>query len=245
MPPSRRSVLVAGSLALTQTWDTSSSLAPRRFEESGTDLERNDRGRLLTVVTKPRALSPIDYAPPDLVTWRESAYEFRAEVADQLERLFAAAKSDGVLLRVISGYRSYATQAETYRSWVRISGRASADATSAKPGHSEHQTGLAVDLDGADGACYLDACFGSSREGRWVARTAYRFGFILSYPKGYRERTGYVYEPWHLRYVGPAAATAMRDLDVALLADFTSLPYAAARLGWFLSKRLAGPSPTR
>lgn len=190
---------------------------------------------MLALVGKRRPLRPQGYAPSDLVPWPEdAAYQLRAEVADQLAQLFAAAPAGGGGLRVISGYRSYQTQAETYASWVRGYGQASADATSARPGHSEHQTGLAVDLDTTRGECYLDACFAATTEGRWVARNAFRFGFVLSYPDGYRDRTGYTYEPWHIRYVGPQAARAMRRLGVVLLEDFVSPPYSAARLGWVL-----------
>ncbi len=235
--PSRRSVLLATAVGVGAPWvlPAGSAVAwPTRDNGRLTDLERHDRQHLLAVVTKQRPLAPRDYAPPDLVPWRDPAYQLRAEVADQLDRMFGAAEAKGAHLRVISGYRSYETQAGTYESWVRAYGRASADATSARPGHSEHQTGLAVDLDGTRGECYLDACFGESTEGRWVARHAHRFGFILSYPEGYRGRTGYTYEPWHIRYVGPHVAGVMHRLGEALLADHLSPPHSSARLGWLL-----------
>lgn len=200
-----------------------------------TRLEREDPAHLLVLVDKRRPLAPRDYAPTDLVPWPDDpAYQLRAEVAVQLARLFAAAPSSGRGLRVISGFRSYETQGATFASWVREYGRASAEATSARPGHSEHQTGLAVDLDTTRGECNLDACFGATAEGRWVARNAYRFGFVVSYPQGYRDRTGYVYEPWHIRYVGPRVAQAMHDLGAVLLEDYLSAHHASARLGWSL-----------
>lgn len=235
--PSRRSVLLAGSVGVAAPSLLTAGAAaawPGRDQSPPTELERQDRKHLLVVVTKERPLAPRDYTPPDLVPWRDPAYQLRAEVADQLDRMFAAAEAKRVDLRVISGYRSYETQASTYESWVRSYGRASADATSARPGHSEHQTGLAVDLDTTRGECYLDACFGASTQGRWVARHAHRFGFILSYPKGSRGRTGYTYEPWHIRYVGPHVAGTMHRLGVALLADHLSPPQSSARLGWLL-----------
>lgn len=235
---SRRGLVAAASAALMPALSPEFISGLRARDLELTDLERNDRERLLTVVTKEEALSPLDYAPPDLVPWRDSAYEMRAEVVDQLESLFAAADRDDAQLRVISGFRSYATQGETYRSWVRTLGRSKAQASSARPGHSEHQTGLAVDLDGVDGECYLDPCFGKSVPGRWVATHAFRFGFVLSYPEGYEEQTGYVYEPWHIRYVGLSTAQAMHESGATLLQDYLSPPYAAARFGWRLGHQL-------
>lgn len=202
---------------------------PRRSEL--TELERRDRTRLLTVVTKSRPLDPIDYEPDDLVRWRDPAYELRAEVADQLERLFAAADDDSLGLRVISAYRSYRTQAGTYEFWVRTHGQAAADVTSARPGHSEHQTGLAVDLDGTSGGCYLQPCFGQTPTGRWVARNAHTFGFVLSYPRDLKHRTGYAYEPWHIRYVGPQVAWQMNQFGVPLLSDYLQPHVTSAGLG--------------
>lgn len=235
----RRTVLLAGSLGLVAPWSPGSAWASwSDADHRPTRLERDDRAHLLTLVGKQHPLTPRDYAPPDLVPWpADPAYQLRAEVADQLDRMVAAAKAERLGLRVISGYRSYETQTATYESWVRAYGRASAEATSARAGHSEHQTGLAVDLDTTRGECYLDACFGATGEGRWLAWHAYRFGFVLSYPDGYRDRTGYAYEPWHIRYVGPRAARVMHDLGVVLLADYRSLHLSSARLGWLLGTR--------
>ncbi|WP_165700028.1 M15 family metallopeptidase [Ornithinimicrobium ciconiae] len=199
-----------------------------------TDLERHDPELLLGVVTKQQPVAPLDYAPDDLERVPGTDYELRAEVLEQLDLLFAAAEEEDLGLRVISGFRSYDTQAGTYDYWARHYGRASADATSARPGHSEHQTGLAVDLDNTTGTCYLDPCFGETKEGRWVAEHAHEFGFILSYPQGARERTGYAYEPWHLRYVGPAVAGDMHTRGIALLPDYLGAPASSVRIGELL-----------
>ncbi len=235
---SRRSLMAAASAVLVPALSPGVASTLGVSDLRFTGLERSDREHLLAVVTKGEALRPVDYAPPDLVQWRDSAYEMRAEVVEQLESLFAAADRDEVYLRVISGFRSYETQGETYRSWVRTLGRSAAQVSSARPGHSEHQTGLAVDLDGTDGECYLDPCFGKSAPGRWVATNAFRFGFVVSYPKGYQDRTGYVYEPWHIRYVGPSTAQAMHQSGVTLLQDYLSPQYAVARIGWHLRHQL-------
>ena len=170
-----------------------------------TDLERHDPERLLGVVTKQQPVAPLDYAPDDLERVPGTDYELRAEVLEQLDLLFAAAEEEDLGLRVISGFRSYDTQA-----------------------------GLAVDLDNTTGTCYLDPCFGETKEGRWVAEHAHEFGFILSYPQGARERTGYAYEPWHLRYVGPAVAGDMHTRGIALLPDYLGAPASSVRIGELL-----------
>lgn len=205
--------------------------------QAPTELEQTEPHRLVDLITKDQAISPLDYEPDDLVTWSGTDYAVRVEVHDQLELMFAAAQDEDLGLRVISGYRSYDTQAGTYDWWLRHNGRAAADATSARPGHSEHQTGLAVDLDSASGECYLDQCFGETDEGRWVAAHAHEFGFVTSYPEGAREDTGYAYEPWHLRYVGPQVAADMDSRGITLLQDYTSVPASSVRLGVSLGSR--------
>lgn len=205
-------------------------------DRSLTDLESDDRDRLLVVITKDVPIAPLDYAPADLTSWRDSDYQLRAEVVEHLEDLFGAAENDGVQLRVVSGFRSYEIQAGTHEDWARRNGQAFADAVSARPGHSEHQSGLAVDLDSRGGECYLDACFGDTPEGGWVAQHAHRFGFVISYPEGLEGRTGYTYEPWHVRYVGPRISGAMDRLGIALLQDYLDSPARSADLGVVLGR---------
>lgn len=173
-----------------------------------TPLERDAHLRLYTLVTKALPLDPLMYVPPDLVAFRGGSHRLRAEVVTQLDALFEAAAAAGKpQLWVRSGYRSYAEQQETYDYWVRTVGQERADQIAARPGHSEHQLGLAADLGGP--SCSGWACFGETPEGRWVAANAHRFGFIIRYPAGGMPVTGYDYEPWHLRYVGPRAAWMM------------------------------------
>lgn len=202
-----------------------------------TALERDDAAHLLAVVTKAHPIQPLDYVPEDLVTWPGTDFELRAEVADQLALMFTAAEDDGQAYRVVSGYRSYDTQAGTYEYWARQSGSASADAVSALPGHSEHQTGLAVDLDNTSGECYFKACFGETAAGRWVAEHAHEFGFVISYPEGAQEVTGYAYEPWHIRYVGPQVAEDMDRRGYLLISTYLTPPAASVRLGELIGSR--------
>ena len=175
-------------------------------------METDDKARLYDLLTKTQAVSPLHYVPADLVSWRGTGHQVRPEVSVMLDALFddaAAAGRPGLYVK--SAYRSYAEQQATYDYWVRTVGRARADVISAKPGHSEHQLGLAVDLGGPN--CTGWACFGDTPEGRWVAAHAHEYGFIIRYPEGGTSVTGYEFEPWHLRYVGPRAAWMMHVRD--------------------------------
>lgn len=160
----------------------------------------------LVVVNKRRPLSPLRVAPAKLRTVKGSTQRMRPVAARALEKLMKAAAADGVPLSVRSGYRSYATQKAVYARWVRTYGKVRAERLSARPGHSEHQTGLAVDVLARSGAGRTFASFGRTRQARWVARNAHRYGFIVRYQAGQEKVTGYMAEPWHLRYVGLSLA---------------------------------------
>lgn len=157
---------------------------------------------------------PDGYAPDDLVE-PQVAFIFqekvekrlmRKEAAEALERMFAGAKKDGIDLAGVSGYRSYETQAGLFNYYVKTQGEETARQYSAEPGHSEHQTGLAMDVSGATGACAVEDCFAGTPEADWLAAHSAEYGFIIRYPKGKEDITGYAYEPWHLRYVGKPLA---------------------------------------
>jgi D-alanyl-D-alanine carboxypeptidase len=130
--------------------------------------------------------------------------------------LFVAAAEAGTPLAAVSGYRSEQTQADLYQQSVSEEGEAQADLHRARPGHSEHQTGLAMDVTSADGSCVVEECFGTSPAGVWVAAHAAEHGFILRYPAAKEAVTGYAYEPWHLRYVGVDVARRLADEDLVL-----------------------------
>ena len=106
------------------------------------------------------------------------------------------ALKDGAKLKIISGFRSYEYQEKIYNIYVKEFGEEKTNTFSAKPGHSEHQTGLAIDI------CEDSDKFIGSKEDIWLQQNAYKFGFIIRYSKGKEHITGYKYEPWHLRYVG-------------------------------------------
>lgn len=128
-----------------------------------------------------------------------------------LNEMFAAALSnDGISLWVASGFRSYSTQNWLYNNYVRQDGQTAADRYSARPGHSEHQTGLAFDLN------LVDDSFANTPAGQWLAAHCWEYGFIIRYPDGKEAQTGYKYEPWHVRYVGKEMAKAVFDSGLCL-----------------------------
>ena len=134
----------------------------------------------------------------------------RDDAATALEDMFAAAKEDGVALSIVSGYRSYSKQSTIYGRKKAQQGQAAADRVSARPGTSEHQLGLAMDV-ARKGSTQLNTKFGTTKEGEWIKANAHRFGFIVRYLEGYEEVTGYMYEPWHVRYVGMEHALALYE----------------------------------
>jgi D-alanyl-D-alanine carboxypeptidase len=188
----------------------------------------DDPASIWVVVNKSRALNPVDAVPPDLVqppVPNINGQPVRKAVSDELAALFAAAKSEaGLDLTLQSGYRSYDTQVSVYDEDVAANGQAYADTDTARPGHSEHQTGLAVDISAASGRCSLDACFGQTDEGRWLAANAWRFGFLLRYPQDKVAVTGFTYEPWHFRYVGVPLATELHETGVTTLEEYFGVP---------------------
>jgi D-alanyl-D-alanine carboxypeptidase len=146
---------------------------------------------------------PGAYEPEDLVELTGGSYEvnrrhlLRRPAAEALETMAAAARAEGITLTVSSAYRSYDYQVEVYARNVRQSGREAADRESARPGHSQHQLGLVADFGDITDA------FAETRAGRWIYANGSRFGWSLSFPQGYEALTGYRWESWHYRYVGP------------------------------------------
>ncbi|MDT0125192.1 M15 family metallopeptidase [Paenibacillus sp. RRE4] len=164
---------------------------------------------MTVIVNKQRSLpegyEPSDLVEPDVPFSFEGPHEkrhMRKEAAEALEKLFAGAKADGIELRAVSGYRSYKRQVSIYNNNVKTKGEEYASRVSAVPGRSEHQTGLAIDVSSPSVGNVLEEVFGSSKEGKWLDEHAAEYGFIIRYPKGQESKTGYVYEPWHIRYVG-------------------------------------------
>ncbi len=132
------------------------------------------------------------------------------EALSKLNLMQADAKSIGLNLPLVSGFRSYTTQEALYNKYVKKDGEALASTYSAKPGTSEHQTGLAFDIG------IVDSSFANTNEAKWIAENAHLYGFIVRYPKGKTDITGYIYEPWHVRYLGVDIATKVKESGLCL-----------------------------
>ena len=140
----------------------------------------------------------------------------RLEAAKALEALFTLAASEQISLCAISGFRSYERQEEIYKHNLKEQDFSHTNLYSAKPGCSEHQTGLAMDISSLSVNYALEPEFGKTKEGIWLENNAYRCGFILRYPKDKVHITGYAYEPWHLRFVGISFATYLTKNHLTL-----------------------------
>jgi D-alanyl-D-alanine carboxypeptidase len=159
---------------------------------------------------------PPDYAPKDLVPLQDYGIStlgsgmLRREAAEHLRRLLEGAAANEEKLVVASAYRSYEEQRRSYRSLVDVLG-APARQLSAAPGHSQHQLGTAVDFTNAAAGFKLEMPFARTSASRWLEHHAWEYGFVLAYPRGEEERTGYRWEPWHYRYVGVRDASRIED----------------------------------
>ncbi|UWG98002.1 M15 family metallopeptidase [Dehalobacter sp. DCM] len=185
-------------------------------------IDYHDVNSIAVLVNKQNDL-PADYVPSDLVnvnipfTFKEQAPKrmLRQEAATKLEELFSAAKEQNIILYGVSGYRSYQTQEGLFANFVRRYGsEEKANQISAKPGQSEHQTGLAMDVTSQSVNFGLEETFGATDEFSWLIANAHRFGFIIRYPKGKEYLTEYTYEPWHLRYVGVELASTLYKQNI-------------------------------
>lgn len=191
-------------------------------DESGKTVVTNPDD-ILVVANKERNL-PADYVPDDLVIpdvpfpFEEDVPKktMRKEAAEALEQLFRKAEADGLELFAQSGYRSYERQEAIFAYNAAQRGEEEANKVSAHPGQSEHQTGLSMDVTSPDVQYELVEAFADTEEGKWLEAHAHEFGFIIRYPKGKEEITGYSYEPWHLRYVGIEHAKELKENDIVL-----------------------------
>jgi D-alanyl-D-alanine carboxypeptidase len=194
---------------------------PPAFDKAARSID--DPASIWVVVNRQRPLNPQDYEAGDLVdvpvahTWEPV---LRQEASDSIVAMFdAAANEAGLFLASNSAYRSYSTQVSLY---------SPDDPTTAPPGTSEHQTGLAMDIGAESGDCSLAECFADTAEGQWLAANAWRFGFLLRFPADKADVTGYPFEPWHYRFIGVDLATEMHNTGVTTLEEFFGLPPAPA-----------------
>jgi D-alanyl-D-alanine carboxypeptidase len=174
----------------------------------------DDQNSYSIVVDKLRPLRPLDYVPADLVPVTvpfigQRPY-LRAKAATAVEALFAAFHTEtGQQMQSNSAYRSYDEQKQELARFSEGVSESEALDSVARPGYSEHQTGLAIDIGAFHSSCITRECFAGTTQAHWLAVNAWRFGFIIRYPRDEQALTGYTYEPWHIRYVGLALAKAI------------------------------------
>jgi len=230
-------VLVAGTIVIKQKASAPSQPATTKQQSTESSLpegfnktlySNTDPNSIWVVVNKSEPLNPASYAPADLVvpdvplrlSRTEEQMQIRKPVEQSIKDMFAAAKQSGFQLSFGSGYRSYKLQKQFYDGYVATKGRAEADRISARPSYSEHQTGLAFDVEITDKKCHLEKCLADTPDGKWIAGNAYKYGFIIRYPVGKESVTGYDFEPWHLRYVGMELAQVMQQQNISTLEEF-------------------------
>ncbi len=179
---------------------------------------------LWVVANKQRPLDPITYKPALGYYKGVALAKVTATALTQMAAGMAKAKAGTLLLN--SGYRSYDTQKIVHARQVARLGLKAGEALAARPGYSEHQTGLAADVSASGQGCAIQVCFAKTKAGKWLAANAWQYGFILRYPDGQTKVTGYQFEPWHFRYVGVQLATEMKSQNIATLEKFWQLPAA-------------------
>lgn len=166
------------------------------------------------------------YEPTDLVALplnlSSRQMTLRQEALDHLIEMADDAATDGVRLIVVSAYRSYETQETIFARNVARAGAEEANRFSARPGQSEHQLGTAIDFGGTNAD--FDAAYGETAAGQWLFAHAHHYGFIMSYPKDSEHITGYIYEPWHFRYIGQEAAQEWKESDLTLVEFLMTKP---------------------
>ncbi len=174
-----------------------------------------DGSYLLNLINKDNSVER--YAPEDLVDLAQlgaKGQSIRQEVYEHLQIMMGDAESAGAPLKIISAYRSYEQQKQVFGYWSARD--PNANTYSAEAGHSEHQLGTTIDFGTGDRKTDLNWKFADTAQGKWLAENAWSYGFAMSYPKGQEETTGYVYEPWHFRYIGKDTAREWHESGLTL-----------------------------
>ena len=245
-----RAASLAAALAVLASLAVQASLAPAALA-----MGPLPACRYVDILTSPRQYTdwpvtlvdtvlrvPRTYAPPDLVSVSQAGIagtgKVRAVLIEDLRAMGEAAAAADAKVGVVSAYRSYQTQQAVFKDWVARLGYDRALQVSARPGHSEHQLGLAIDFDSdPPSSSTLAEAWATTKAGRWMKAHAWEFGFVMSYPKGKIDVACYDYEPWHYRYVGRDNAAAIHQAGVTprewLWANFTTtvVPGRTARPG--------------
>ena len=189
------------------------------FNEYESPLVIEDGDYLLALVNKQTTLS--NYRPTDLVeiepkmVGANGPHYLREEANYHLYKMWRDAKAQGISLYVVSSYRSYEVQKTIFNRNVSSRGEREANRFSARPGESEHQLGTTVDFIGGIGEGLTES-FAHTPAGKWLKLNSYKYGFAMSYPEGKEHITGYIFEPWHYRYIGVEAAKEWRESGLTL-----------------------------
>ncbi|HEY8886302.1 MAG TPA: M15 family metallopeptidase [Candidatus Microsaccharimonas sp.] len=206
-----------------QTADSSTATSVDS-SDCNTATVHNNPALIDVVVNKKHCIQPVTYSPGDLVSVvdsKGSSYLLSAKAAPSFAAMSDAATADGQSFYLTSSYRSYSDQVSTYAYWVNTSGKAGADTYSARPGYSEHQTGLAFDVAATvNGTNYVLSEFDKTSQYTWLQAHAADYGFIQRYYVGSESITGYEAEEWHYRYVGVAVAKDMQARGVKTLEQY-------------------------
>jgi len=222
---------LASAATPTPTISTSSAPTPGPFNAGL--YSTTTASSLWVVVNKRTPLNPLNYKPGNLVSPRfddgaglnPNALQLAKPAAKAIKLMATAMRAAGAgVLQLSSTYRSYDTQVYVHDKDVQKFGLVVGENLAARPGYSEHQTGLAADLAAVGQGCTIRVCFATTPAGKWLAANAWQYGFILRYPDGQTAATGYQFEPWHYRYVGTELSTQMHVTGVSVLENFWKLP---------------------
>jgi D-alanyl-D-alanine carboxypeptidase len=207
----------AADQAQTANSSTATSIVS---SDCNTATTHNNPDSIDVVVNKKHCMQPVTYVPGDLVSIG-NGYVLSAKAAPSFNAMMAAASAVGEPMTVTSSYRSYSDQVSTYAYWVNTSGKAGADTYSARPGYSEHQTGLAFDVAATvNGTNYVLSDFAKTSQYQWLQAHAADYGFIQRYYAGSESITGYQAEEWHYRYVGVTVAKDMQTKGIKTLEQY-------------------------
>ncbi len=221
----------AGNSAVSASGEVSAENGGNGEAQGAGEVSANDEGaapvidkndEYLVLINRTHTVGS-DYVPADLVVpkyYADRSYEgyrkMRQVAADAYDKLVEGAKAAGYDIRLTSAYRSYYAQETLYNNYVAKDGQAAADRYSARPGTSEHQSGLTADVSAASVNWRLTQDFANTNEGKWLAEHAHEYGFIIRFPEGKEDITGYMYEPWHIRYVGLEHAKVIYEQQTTL-----------------------------
>ncbi len=194
--------------------------AQRPAPPASTDVRTTDDGNLFVLVNKTYAVSA-DYMPTDMVAVDGSlstnqGLTVKREAYDAYLAMLQDARAEGLDFYICSAYRSYDTQKSLYDNSLAVNGQAYTETMFAYPGKSEHHTGYAIDITSASMGWGLQQNFADYPDGAWITAHCSEYGFIIRYPEGKEDITGYVYEPWHVRYIGLEAAQEITRLGITL-----------------------------